>query len=48
VRNEDILHTQEEEYLPTIKRRKTNWIGHALRRNCLIKHIIEEKIQGRI
>jgi len=24
-------------------RRKTNWIGHTLRRHCLLKHIIEER-----
>jgi hypothetical protein len=32
--------------LHTIRRRKANWIGHILRRNCLIKHIIEGKIPG--
>jgi hypothetical protein len=32
--------------LHTIRRRKANWIGHMLRRNCLIKHIIEGKILG--
>jgi hypothetical protein len=32
--------------LHTIRRRKANWIGHILRRNCLIKHIIEGKILG--
>ena len=26
--------------LHEIKRRKTSWIGHNLRRNCLIKHVI--------
>ena len=30
------------------ERRKGNWIGHILRRNCLIKRAIEEKIEGRI
>ena len=29
-------------------RRKDNWIGNILRRNCLLKHIIEEKIDGGI
>jgi len=24
------------------------WIGHILRRNCVLKHIIEGKIKGRI
>jgi hypothetical protein len=32
--------------LYTIKRRKANWIGHILHRNCLLKHIIEGKILG--
>jgi hypothetical protein len=29
-------------------RSKTNWIGHILRRNCLLKRVIEGKIDGRI
>jgi hypothetical protein len=36
-----------EEYPKTIKIRKTNWIGHILRSNCLLKHV-EGKIGGRI
>jgi hypothetical protein len=45
VRNEGVLHTIKEERnnLHTIKRRKANWIGHILRGNCLIKHVIEGK-----
>jgi hypothetical protein len=31
-----------------VKRRKANWIGHILRRNCLTKHLIEGKIKRRI
>jgi hypothetical protein len=27
------------------QRSKGNWIGHILRRNCLLKHIIEGKIE---
>jgi hypothetical protein len=29
-------------------RRKANWIGHILRRNCLLIHVIEGKIEGRM
>jgi hypothetical protein len=28
--------------------RKANWIGHILRRNCLLKEVIEGKIKGQI
>jgi hypothetical protein len=31
-----------------IKRRKANWIGHILRRNCLLKHVIDGELEGRI
>ena len=24
-----------------------NWFGHILRKNCLTKHVMEEKIKGR-
>ena len=42
MRNE-VLHVLKEDrnILHTIKRRKANWIGHFLRRNCLLKHVIE-------
>jgi hypothetical protein len=32
--------------LHTIKQKKANWIGHILRRNCLLKHTTEGKIEG--
>ena len=32
----------------TLKRRKANWTGHVSRRNCLLKHVIEGKIEGRL
>jgi hypothetical protein len=49
VRNEEVLHRVKEErnILHTIKRR-ANWIGHILRRNCLLKQVIEGKLEGRI
>jgi len=34
--------------LHTIKRRKANWFGHNVRRNCLLKDITEGKIETRI
>jgi hypothetical protein len=33
--------------LHTVKRRKGHWIGRILRRNCLLKHIIEGSIEGK-
>jgi hypothetical protein len=29
-----------------VKRREANWIGHALRENRLLKHVMEGKVQG--
>jgi HD superfamily phosphohydrolase len=29
-----------------IRKRKANWIGHILRRNCLLKQVIEGKIEA--
>jgi hypothetical protein len=33
---------------PAVYKKKVNWIGHILRRNCLLKQVIEGKIEGRI
>jgi hypothetical protein len=32
--------------LDEIRKRKANWTGHILRRNCLLKQVIEGKIKG--
>jgi hypothetical protein len=50
VRNEEVLHTAKEErnIMHTVKRRKTDWICHILHRNCLLKHVIEGKIEERM
>ena len=32
----------------TIKRKKANWIGHILCRNCLLKHTVEGKTEERV
>ena len=35
---------KEEKNIPhRIKRRKANWIGHVLPRNCLLHHVTEKK-----
>jgi hypothetical protein len=37
----------ERNIVQTIKSKKANWIGHIWRRNCLLKHVTEGKINGR-
>jgi len=48
VRNEEVLLRVNEQrnILHEIRKRKANWIGHILRRNCLRKQVIEGKIKG--
>ena len=48
VRNEEVLLRVNEQrnILREIRNRKANWIGHILRRNCLLKQVIEGKIKG--
>jgi len=49
VKYKDVYHrdTEERNTLHTIKRRKTNRIGHILRRNCLLKHVTEDRTRRR-
>ena len=37
---------EQRNILYGIRKRKANWIGHILRRNCLLKQVIEGKIKG--
>jgi len=48
VRIEEVLLRVNEQriILHEIRKRKANWIGHILRRNCLLKQVIEGKIKG--
>jgi len=50
VRNEEVLQRIKEgrNILHTTNRRRAAWIGDILRRNCLLKHVIEGKLEGRI
>ena len=50
VRNEEVLLRVNEQrnILHEIRKREANWIGHILRRNCLLKQVIEGKIKGKM
>ena len=50
VRNKEVLLRVNEQrnILHEIRKRKANWIGHILCRNCLVKQIIQGKIKGQI
>ena len=50
VRNEEVLFRVKEQrnIRNEIGKRKANWIGHILRRNCLLQRVIEGKINGMI
>jgi hypothetical protein len=50
VGNEDVLLRIKEQrnILHEIRKRKANWIGHILRRNCLLQRVVEGKLQGGI
>jgi len=47
VRNEDVLLRVKEQrnILHEIRKRKANWIGHILHRNCLLQRVTEGKVQ---
>jgi len=50
VRNEEVLLRVNEQrnILHEISKRKANWIGHILCRNCLLQRVIEGKLKGAI
>ena len=47
VRNEEVLLrvNKQRNILHEIRKQKANWIGHILRRNCLLKQVIAGKIK---
>jgi hypothetical protein len=48
-RNEVLLRVKKQRnILREISKRKANWFGHILRRNCLLQRVTEGKIQGGI
>jgi hypothetical protein len=47
MKNEVLRRVKDERnVLHTIKRRKTSWIGHILRKKCILKLVIERKVEG--
>jgi hypothetical protein len=48
VRSEALHRVNEESnILQRVKRRNANWIGHILRRNCLLKDVTEGNVEGK-
>lgn len=49
VRNEEVLRRvgEEREILKTIRKRKRNWLGHWMRRDCLLIDVMEGTVNGR-
>ena len=47
VRNEEVIFRVKEQrnILHEISKRKANWIGHILRRNCLLQLVVEGKME---
>jgi hypothetical protein len=49
VKNEEAMHrVKETNIVHKIKRGKAESIGHILCSNCLLKHVIEDNIEGRL
>ena len=50
MRTEEVLLRVKEQknILHEISKRKANWIGRILRRNCLLQQVIEGKLKGGI
>jgi len=50
VRNEEVLFRVKEQrnIVHEINKRRANWIGHILRRSCLLQLVIDGKIKGGI
>ena len=47
-RNVLLRAKEQRNILHEIRKRKANWFGQILRRNCLLKRVIEGKIKGGI
>jgi len=43
MRKEEVLHTVKGGVICTYSKEKANWIGHVLRRNCLLNTFLKER-----
>jgi len=48
MRNEGLQRVKNRNIQYTVRKRKANTIGHMMRRNWLLRHVTEGKIEGRI
>ena len=48
IRNDEMLARVKEEkcLIRTIRQRQTNWVGHVLRREGLLREVIEGRVKG--
>ena len=47
MRNEEVLHRLKVGgVICTYTKKKANWIGHVLRRNCLLNTLMKERDKG--
>ena len=49
VSNEEVLSLVNEQrcLVHVVKQRQANWIGHVLRHDCLLKTVLEGKMEGK-
>ena len=48
LRNEVLHKVKKERYIIHTIKRRAYWIGRVLHRNCLLKYVVEEKLEARI
>jgi len=49
VTNEEVLKRigEKRQVIRDIKKRKANWLGHVMRRDCLLRDAIEGTVEGK-
>ena len=47
IKNADVLERVGEGRMLELTKRKRNWLGHWLRRNCLLKDALEGMVNGK-